>query len=428
MAYQQTEQWLAGATELSSYHLNGSVYTVQLEKNGQSELIVWNSAGQSSYAAGSYTQYVNVEGQVEPIVNGEVTIGTVPILLDGYCDLNAGQIDTIYEAVLQRTPAATEVTASLALDSMTFDVGVIVSLVDSAEAISNVYPILQMFELAFGHFPSAATLASMVQTGLTVPQLAAAIVASQAFANTYNGGEPVDPNAPVTAAIVEAFYSEALGHAPTPATLEGWLTSGLTIAQAFEDMVTSQSYFETTQTSIEQYLTAAAINEAGLTTINGSQATGALTLGTVTTPLTQAGLSVLGGSGALTAVASGAGDTITELTTSTAGGTITANGAADIITAANGANTITANGAGDTIKLGGVSTGISITSAQNIHAAGAGDVITFATTAADGTAVTWGGASTVDGGNNSIGIGTNDTINFGNNTGSGSETVVVTVI
>ena len=32
----------------------------------------------------------------------------------------------------------------------------------------------------------------------------------------------------------------------------------------------------------------------------------------------------------------------------------------------------------------------------------------------------------MDGGNSSIGIGANDTINFGNNTGSGSETVVVT--
>jgi polysaccharide biosynthesis protein PslG len=405
VAYQQTEQWLTGATEPSGYQLNGSVYTVQLEKNGESELIVWNSAGPSSYAAGSYTQYVTVEGQVEPVVNGEVTIGTVPILLVGYCDLKAGQIGAIYEAVLQRAPTATEVTASLALDSMTLDVGVIVSLVDSAEAISNVYPILQMFELALGYFPSAATLASMVQTGLSVPQLAAAFVASQAFANIYNGGTLLNPNAPVTAAIVEALYSEGLGHAPTPATLNGWLTSGLTIAQAFEEMVTSQSYFETTQSSIEGYLTAAAINEAGLTTINGSQATGDLTLGTATTPLTQPGLTVLGGSGALTVVASGAGDTITV---------------------ANGANIITANGAGDTINLGVVSTGTSITSAQTIHASGAGDVITFATTAAEGTAVTWGGASTVDGGNSSTGIGAKDTINFGTNTGSGAETAVVT--
>ena len=82
VAYQQTEQWLTGATEPSGYQLNGSVYTVQLEKNGQSELIVWNSSGQSSYATGSYTQAVNVEGQVEPVVNGQVTIGTTPILLE----------------------------------------------------------------------------------------------------------------------------------------------------------------------------------------------------------------------------------------------------------------------------------------------------------------------------------------------------------
>ena len=57
---------------------------------------------------------------------------------------------------------------------------------DSAEAITNVYPILQMFDLAFGHFPSAATLASMVDTELSVPQLAAAVVGSQTFADTYN--------------------------------------------------------------------------------------------------------------------------------------------------------------------------------------------------------------------------------------------------
>jgi hypothetical protein len=239
-----------------------------------------------------------------------------------------------------------------------------------------------MFELAFGHFPSAATLASMVAAGLTVPQLAAAIVASQAFANTYNGGALIDPNAPVTAAIVETLYSEALGHAPTQATLDGWLTSGLTIAQAFEEMVTSQSYFETTQSSIEQYLTAAAINEAGLTTINGSQATGALTLGTATTPLTQAGLTVVGGSGALTVVASGAGDTITELTTSTAGGTITANGAADTINFGNntgsGSETVVVAGdlTGATTSGGTSTSGIAMTTLGNV-VDGHGDLVVF---------------------------------------------------
>ena len=82
VAYQQTEQWLTGATEPSGYQLNGSVYTVQLTKNGQNDLIVWNSAGQSSYAAGPYTQYVDAQGQVHTIVNGTVTIGTIPVLLE----------------------------------------------------------------------------------------------------------------------------------------------------------------------------------------------------------------------------------------------------------------------------------------------------------------------------------------------------------
>ena len=208
-------------------------------------------------------------------------------------ELTTAHIGAIYEAVLQRAPTATEVTASLALDSATGNVGVIAALVNSAEAITNVYPILQMFDLAFGHFPVAATLASMVETGLAVPQLASAIVASQTFADIYNDGALINPNSPVTANIVEVLYTQALGHAPTQATLNGWLSGGLTVAQAFEDMVTSESYFATTQTSIEQYLTAAAISEAGLTTINGTQASGALELGTSMMPLTQPDLQFL---------------------------------------------------------------------------------------------------------------------------------------
>ena len=72
--------------------------------------------------------------------------GTAPL------DLTPTQVGAIYEAVLQRAPTATEVTAALALDSATGDVGVIAALVNSAAAISNVYPILQMFDLAFATF------------------------------------------------------------------------------------------------------------------------------------------------------------------------------------------------------------------------------------------------------------------------------------
>jgi hypothetical protein len=98
----------------------------------------------------------------------------------------------------------------------------------------------------------------MVQSALSVPQLCAAVVASQTFANAYDGGTLINPNSPVTASIVDALYTHALGHAPTQSTLTGWLNAGLTVAEAFQDMAASQSYFQTTQSAIEHYLTAAA--------------------------------------------------------------------------------------------------------------------------------------------------------------------------
>jgi hypothetical protein len=186
-------------------------------------------------------------------------------------DLTIAQINGIYEAVLQRAPSSIEVTAALALDSATGDSATVAAIVDSAEAITNVYPILQTFELAFGYLPQAPTLASMVQSALTVSDLCSAIVASQTFANVYNGGTSINPNSPVTASIVEALYTQALGHAPTQSTLSGWLNAGLTVAEAFQDMVTSQSYFQTTQSTIEHYLTAAA---NGAISVNGASMAG----------------------------------------------------------------------------------------------------------------------------------------------------------
>jgi hypothetical protein len=187
-------------------------------------------------------------------VTGAASIGAS----NGAGSLTAAQINGIYEAVLQRAPSSTEVTGSLALDSATGNAATVAAIVDSAEAITNVYPILQTFDLAFGYLPAAGTLASMVQSALTVSQLCAAVVASQTFANVYNGGTLINSNSPVTASIVEALYTHALGHAPTQSTLSGWLNAGLTVAEAFQDMATSQSYFQTTQPAIEQHLIAAA--------------------------------------------------------------------------------------------------------------------------------------------------------------------------
>ena len=62
----------------------------------------------------------------------------------------AVNIGLIYEAVLQRAPTLAEITASEALQAAEGTAVMTAAIVNSAGALSNVYPILQMFELAFG--------------------------------------------------------------------------------------------------------------------------------------------------------------------------------------------------------------------------------------------------------------------------------------
>jgi hypothetical protein len=311
-----------------------------------------------------------------------------------------GQIDEIYQAVLQRLATGVEITSSLAFASGFGNLGLIAAIVASLEAQNNVYPIVQIIELATGNMPTAAQLSGWVpfvesagllqgqsQTDPLLDQMAEAFVASTMFGNTYNGGTAVDPNAPITASIVAALIQAATGVAATQSQIDAWVGTGLSIDQVFVGFALGDQYTAASQNMVQDYLTATAINGAELSTVDGISATGALTLGTLATPLTGNELTVQGGSGSLTVVA---------------------------------------DGTDDTINLGVVSIGTSITAAQTIHASGAGDTITFATQAADGTAVTWAGAPTVDGGTSSTGIGANSTVNFGNNTGGGTETVVVT--
>ena len=273
---------------------------------------------------------------------------------------------------------------------------------------------------------SHGLLQGNLQSNALLDQVAYSFVASTLFGNTYNSGTAVDPNAPITANIVASIIQHATGVAATSTQVNAWVSTGLTIDQVFVMFALGNQYTASSQAGIQQYLTALADNHAGFATLDGSAASGALTFGTVTTPLSHDGLTILGGSGALSVVTTGQGDTITELGSSTSGGTIIASGAETTIDAAAGVHTITASGANDSINLGVVDTGETITAAQTVHASGASDMIMFANTAADGTAVTWAAASTVDGGTSSTGIGANATVIFGNNTAGGSETVVLT--
>ena len=207
--------------------------------------------------------------------------------------LTSTQVQGAYQAVLQRPPTAGETNAALSIDGSIGNVAALAAIVDSPEAQYNVYPIVQIIELATGSLPTAAQLAGWVpyvesagllqgqsQTNPLLDQMAEAFVASTTFGDTYNGGTAVDPNAPITASIVSAIIQAATGVAATQAQINGWVATGLSIDQVFVDFALGDQYTAATQSTVQDYLTAAAINRAGLSTVDGINATGALTLGT----------------------------------------------------------------------------------------------------------------------------------------------------
>ena len=111
-----------------------------------------------------------------------------------------------------------------------------------------------MFEVGIGHLPTWATLQSMVASGLTDTQMATAIVASETFAQVNNGGTLVNPNAPSSAAVVDSFFQQTLGHLPTAATLAGF--SGLTNEQAFYAFATSATVANILGSAITSFIDA----------------------------------------------------------------------------------------------------------------------------------------------------------------------------
>jgi hypothetical protein len=160
------------------------------------------------------------------------------------------QIDNAFEALGLAAPDAAELNALENVSDYYQGVQDIVALPEVQTAVA---PIVQMFEAALGHAPTAMTLASMVSSQLTEPQLAAAFVSSQAFADVYNGGIPLNPNSPTTPDLVDSLFLRVLEHPPTVATLEGF--SDLTSAQAFLAFVTSQTVSTVLCNSVNTYLT-----------------------------------------------------------------------------------------------------------------------------------------------------------------------------
>ena len=86
IAYQQLYNWTAGATLTVPCAASSTVWTCQYSRaNGYVAMAVWNTAGSSSFSlpTGVYAQYRDLAGNTNVLNGGTVTIGPLPILLEG---------------------------------------------------------------------------------------------------------------------------------------------------------------------------------------------------------------------------------------------------------------------------------------------------------------------------------------------------------
>jgi len=160
------------------------------------------------------------------------------------------QIDNAFSALGLAFPSVAELTA---LDGVSDYYQAVQTIVTLPEVQTEVVPIVQMFDVALGHAPDQATLASMVSSQLTEPRLAADFVSSQTFANLYNGGFLLDPNSSVVPDLIDALFIRGLGHPPTAATLDGF--TDMSVSQAFLAFVTSETVSNTFAGQVDAYVT-----------------------------------------------------------------------------------------------------------------------------------------------------------------------------
>jgi hypothetical protein len=120
----------------------------------------------------------------------------------------------------------------------------------------SIYQIAQIIELATGRPPNAAQLngwGAYESTGGSLQSISNAFVASTMFANKYNGGVTVDPNAPITFHIAQEIIENALGVVPTAAHVDAWVDSGLPAGQVFQAFATGDQFTATVESQMFIY-------------------------------------------------------------------------------------------------------------------------------------------------------------------------------
>ena len=83
-AYAQTYAWMVGNVMTKRCASTGTVWTCELTRpDGTRTLAVWDVANASAFAVpAGYTRYADLTGNVAAVMNGTITLGVKPVLLE----------------------------------------------------------------------------------------------------------------------------------------------------------------------------------------------------------------------------------------------------------------------------------------------------------------------------------------------------------
>lgn len=129
-------------------------------------------------------------------------------------------------------------------------------------------PVSQIIELATGGSPSAAQLAgwqAYEQSGGSLASIAHAFSASAAFANVYNGGVAVNPDASITSSLAEGLIGRAVG-SHTSAQVQAWVATGSSVADVFQSFALNDHFVGEVGVAVAQ---AVVVNLGGGATLVG---------------------------------------------------------------------------------------------------------------------------------------------------------------
>ena len=149
--------------------------------------------------------------------------------------------------------------------------------------VNCVYPVIQVIQFVTGLAPNATQLQNWVgylEGGGSLASVAAAFAAGTTFSNDFAGGATIDPNVPLedlpaaTANLIMTnIITAALGTAPSPSHVAGWIATGLSTAQILAEFALGDQWQAKILTLVQNYLTGiaeAAIGTPGAVFPSGS--------------------------------------------------------------------------------------------------------------------------------------------------------------